>query len=642
MDNTGGYAQPIDWVIIAAYMVLIFGMGSWLARFNRSARDFFIGGQRFGWGIIALSLVATIVGSYSFVKYAAAAYKHGFAATMSYLNDWFWMPLFMFLWLPILYYNRVASVPEYFERRFDRRARAMATLILLLYMVGYIGINLLTMGKVAAQLLGYEQTLTPVFASACVVAVVCAAYVTSGGQAAVILSDVFQGILLLLAGLWLFVAGVDALGGFSALWNGLAPIQRLPLAPFNKPHNFNFVGVFWQDAVTNGMVVYFLNQGLMLRFLSGRSVDTGRRAVVLVLILLQPLAALAVANAGWIGRAMVNTGLIADTFRPDEIFMVVARLLSGPGVFGFVLAALTAALMSTADTLINASASIWVNDVWRVYVRPDADERELLKIGRIASIAAAAIGIAMVPVYFQIGTIYQAHGAFTAAVGPPMAVTLMLGLLWRRFTPAAAFWTMSLGLIAIAVSFPIPQLVSPFAMGVDMSDNLWKAYSFQRALYGLVVSGAIGVTVTMLTTARSPDSIAGLVVGTIDAAKTRFKGSEIHHEDPGPKQKLSLTIAPATLPDSVDPQIDPGNMTHRWQIFAEAETLATLQAEPGDLVNLRDPRPLLADLRGITAVIKRRPSSEKPLGAGIVALSERALSQSQLNPKRLVTAQRVL
>ena len=107
----------------------------------------------------------------------------------------------LFTWLPIIYYARVNSVPEYFERRFDRRARAMATVILLLYMIGYIGINLLTMGKVAAQLLGYEQTLGPVFISASIVAVVCAAYVTTGGQAAVILSDVLQGVLLLAAGL---------------------------------------------------------------------------------------------------------------------------------------------------------------------------------------------------------------------------------------------------------------------------------------------------------------------------------------------------------------------------------------------------------------------------------------------------------
>ncbi|MEE8408873.1 MAG: sodium:solute symporter family protein, partial [Myxococcota bacterium] len=151
MDGQG-YGTGVDYAVILIYLVFIFGLGTMLARFNKSTKDFFLGGQRFGWWVIAMSLVATTVGSYSFVKYSAMAYSHGLSATMAYLNDWFWMPLFMFVWLPIIYYGRVRTVPEYFERRFDKRARNMATIILLLYMIGYIGINLLTMGKVVTQL----------------------------------------------------------------------------------------------------------------------------------------------------------------------------------------------------------------------------------------------------------------------------------------------------------------------------------------------------------------------------------------------------------------------------------------------------------------------------------------------------------
>lgn len=633
------YGTGLDYGVIILYIVFIFGLGAFLARFNRSTKDFFIGGQRFGWWVIALSLVATTVGSYSFVKYSAMAYSHGLSASMAYLNDWFWMPLFMFVWLPVIYYARVRSVPEYFERRFDGRARMMATVLLLLYTVGYIGINLFTMGKVAAQLLGYEQTLGPIFISALIIATICAAYVTSGGQAAVILSDVLQGVLLLGAGLWLLAMGVAYLGGFDMLWTGLSLGQKLPLSPWNDPPGFNFVGVFWQDAVNQGIVIYFLNQGHMLRFLSGRSVDTGRKAAAWLLILLQVVAALAVANAGWIGRALVTHGLIETGNKPDEIFMVVAHLLASPGVFGFILAALTAALMSTADTLINAAASIWVNDVWRLHVRPKAPDSHHLRVGRIASVSAALIGISMVPIYYALGTIYRAHGAFTAAVGPPMAVAVLLGVLWKRFTPAAAFWTMAVGISAVLISFPFPELISPLAMGVAMDPDPWKAYSFQRALFGLVVSLVIGLLVTFFTKPRPAHELVGLVAGTLGEARRRFKGSDRVDESAGPKAKLALQLV-----DSEAQQVlDEGTPleTRRWHVFAGPSLRQRLAAEPGDLLIVSDARFLYSDLRGAHAVLQVPPAG-MTIDAQSLAVPRGLVEEGQLDISRLARVQRVL
>ena len=91
-------------------------------------------------------MIATVVGSYSFIKYSAAGYRYGMSSSMSYLNDWFFMPIWMFGWLPIIYFTRMKSVPEYFERRFDTKTRFMAILFITLYLVGYIGINFYTLG----------------------------------------------------------------------------------------------------------------------------------------------------------------------------------------------------------------------------------------------------------------------------------------------------------------------------------------------------------------------------------------------------------------------------------------------------------------------------------------------------------------
>ena len=114
------------------------GIGTWFGRGQQSTKDFFFGGQRFSWWLISFSLVATTIGSYSFVKYSKVAYNYGIASSQTYLNDWFWVPLMLFGWLPILYFTRLVSIPEYFEKRLAGERR-IATWLLLVYLIGYVG-----------------------------------------------------------------------------------------------------------------------------------------------------------------------------------------------------------------------------------------------------------------------------------------------------------------------------------------------------------------------------------------------------------------------------------------------------------------------------------------------------------------------
>ena len=92
---------PIDFVIVIVYFVGILAFGSFFARYTRSTKDFFFGGQRFSWWIIAFSLVATTVGSYSFIKYSAAGFRYGMSSSMTYLNDWIVMSILLLGWFPI-------------------------------------------------------------------------------------------------------------------------------------------------------------------------------------------------------------------------------------------------------------------------------------------------------------------------------------------------------------------------------------------------------------------------------------------------------------------------------------------------------------------------------------------------------------
>ncbi len=598
METTTIIGTKLDYGIIVGYFVAIFAFGAFFARFTRSTKDFFFGGQRFSWWLVAFSYVASIVGSYSFIKYSAAGYRYGMSSSMTYLNDWIVMTILLFGWFPIIYFSRCVSIPEYFQKRFDSPTRLMATIIIMLYMVGYIGINLFTMGVALEAMLGTDP-----FWSAVVVAVVCAVYVTAGGQTSVIMTDLAQGVILLVAGLILFGLGLHALGGWDSFWAGLPPAHRLPFASFNEPHSFHFSGIFWQDGVANNIALYMMNQGFILRFLSLKSAREGKKAFTVLLLVLMPLATLAIANAGWLGRSMVSAGILPAGTNADHIFVAVADKVCVPGLFGFVMAALTAALMSTVDTLINAVSAVTVNDIYKPYFKRSAPDRHYLKVARIVSLSSAGVGIALVPLFASFNSIYQAHAWFTAAVTPPMVVAIVLGAFWKRYTPRAAFWTLAGGLILVAASIRWPVLISPFAHGVDPAGG----FKFMRALYGLAGSLAIGVTVTLFTRPKPLAEIEGLVIGTINRGKEKYKGGKVN-ETPG--RDVVGRLEPR---DGLD------------GIALTEKMLDRLAAEVGDLVYVADGRRWLGGIRSLHVKVTETHSDE-----GLIYLSKNLIDEGSL------------
>ena len=438
--------QPIDYAIMVVYFLMILAVGTWFSRRQKTTKDFFFAGQRFSWWLIAVSLIATTVGSYSFVKYSNKGFGYGLSSSQTYLNDWLWFPLLAFGWLPILYFSRVTSIPEYFGRRFDRRVRLWATIFVLIYLVGYVGVNLFTMGKVLNALLGWDIAL-----AACLVAAVSCTYVTAGGQTSVIMTDLLQGVMLLLAGGLILFLGIDYLGGFEAFWTHLPRSSRLAFPNFNEDPDFPSVGIFWQDGVANSAMFYFLNQGIIMRFLAAKSLAESRKAAFSLVMILMVVGACIVGVGGWLARALVHSGDLPPTLPASQAFYAATEFLSRPGIFGCILAALTAALMSTVDTLITAVSAVVVNDLYRPYLNPRASDRTLLRVARISSVSVTVFGVLLVPIFMMFDSIYDAHGAFTAAVTPPLVVTLLFSVFWPRFTRVAALWTLIGGMAAIGI-----------------------------------------------------------------------------------------------------------------------------------------------------------------------------------------------
>ena len=514
MENFHNIGTSTDWVVMVVYFLAIMLFGTYFGRYTKNTSDFFFGGRRFSWWLITMSIVATGVGSHSFVKYSAKGFEHGLSSSMTYLNDWFFVPFFMFGWLPIIVYSKVRSIPEYFEKRFNPSARFLATILLLFYMIGYIGIGFLTLGKAVIPMLpesfyifGSVVDVT-LMRAIIVIAIITGAYITFGGQTAVIFTDLLQGFILLFAGFLLFMLGISYLGGGQEFWGLLPTTWKLPLADFNKPSSFNFVGIFWQDAVAGSVGFLFMNQGLLMRFMACKNVNEGRKAATINILFVLPLSAIVVGNAGWLGKAMsvMDPSIVSPNTSPDEIFVVVASIVTSPGIFGFIMAALTAALMSTVDTLINATAAIFVNDVYRpimrylkkAYSNDKQKDKEELYAARVTSMVITAAGVLSVLAFIQFPTVYEAHGYFHSTLTPPLVVAIFLGVFWKRFTPAGVITTFLGGVVLMLLGARFPEIyISPFDHGIEMNPN--RQYSYIRAFYNLIVCVGVGVFVTMTT-----------------------------------------------------------------------------------------------------------------------------------------------
>lgn len=512
MESLHGLGSTTDWVVMFVYFFGIMLFGSYFAKYNRTTTDFFFGGRRFAWWLITVSIVATGVGSHSFVKYSAKGFEHGISSTMTYMNDWFFVPFFLFGWLPIVVYTKIRSIPEYFEKRFSPSVRRIATIFQLLYLIGYLGIGLLTLGKVFTPLLPAEidifGLMIPVSLMGVIItiAVVTGTYTTFGGQTAVIFTDLLQGIILLFAGFLIFLMGVNYVGGFESFWHLLPLEWRLPLADFNKPPDFNFVGIFWQDGVAGSVGFLFMNMGLIMRFMSAKSVDEGRKAAVFNVLFMLPLSAIVVGNAGWIGKAISGMASpeLSPNVNPDEVFIAVTHIIASKGIFGFVIAALTATLLSTVDSLINAIAAVYMNDVHHPLKKhfkkkigtAEEESKKELKAARIASIVITAIGVLATIPFSQYPTVYEAHGYFHSTLTPPLVTAIFLGIFWRKFTPAGVLATFLGGssLMILGARYP-GILISPFAHGTPMDPV--HPYIYISALYNTFVCVGVAMLVTL-------------------------------------------------------------------------------------------------------------------------------------------------
>jgi solute:Na+ symporter, SSS family len=517
--------RPVDLVIIALYFLLVLGLGLYLRKFADSGEEFFMAGREMTAWIAGLSFISANLGSLEMMGYAAATYQYGILVGHAY-----WLaaiPAIIFLslvMLPFYYICKTHSVPGYLRLRYGEGARSVSAISFAVMTILMSGINMYSMAVIMKVILGWNIHFS-IWVSSLTVGI----YVMAGGLLSAIFNEVLQFMLIWAGCLVIPIAGLIETGG----WSGL--VRRIQ-------HNFpgqdfthmwrtmgsfasNPMGVHWTGMVFGwGLAIsfgYWTTDFLVVqRVLAAKDLRSAQNGTLIggffkmmvpLIVILPGLLALAVLPFKLMPESMVNTPGV-HTYN-EALPLMLARYC-GPGLLGLGITALIAGFMSGMAGNVSAFATVWTYDIYRPFLRKTAPDTHYLSMGRWSTILGVIVSIGTAYLVMNFSSIIVYAQALFVFFIVPMFGTVLLGMLWKRTTPAAGFWGL---LVAILFSCGLwfwvhrdPSALkyvafSPYAK--DMSENVF------RAMWTLIVNVLVTVAVTFLSTPKPEKELEGLVYG---------------------------------------------------------------------------------------------------------------------------------
>ncbi|MBU0640297.1 MAG: sodium/solute symporter [Planctomycetes bacterium] len=516
----------IDYAVVVAYLAITVVIGLAIGRRISTGRDYFLAGRRLRWWVIGTSLVATDIGGTDIIGVGGAAYKYGLA-----VGNFEWigcvpaMIVAAFVFIPFFWRSGVYTIPEFMERRFNAGVRSALALCWLLFMASNVGIMLFASAKMfvtafglefdTGPLVGHEITLC-LLATAALVGV----YTLAGGLAAVVYTDVIQCAVMIGGCLMVLVLGIVEVGGVGELVDRVQELEQaraaasasaaaehtsliLPVetdSPFPWPAILIGLGLILSPAYWIG------NQAIVQRSLGARS-EFEAKAAYIWGALLKNLIPLIIAVPGLI--AFVCFPDLEDS---DNAFPTLVTSMLPIGVKGLFLAAFAAALMSSVDSYLNSAATILTNDLYHRFIRPDADERRLLRVGRLTTTALLlwGIGFGLYISRIESSGIYAIFQTLMAFFQGPAFAILLAGLLWRRATGPGALVGFLGGVATSVVLFALNQEAVYRWLNLEPLFQVEEPFLY-FSIWAFLVAAVLIVVVSLLTRPEPDEKIRDLI-----------------------------------------------------------------------------------------------------------------------------------
>ncbi|MGD8308298.1 MAG: sodium/proline symporter PutP [Chromatiales bacterium] len=459
----------------ACYLLLMLAIGYVGWRRTQSLADYILGGRRLGRWVAALSAGASDMSGWLLLGLPGYAYASGLE------SGWLVVGLLAGTWLNwrlvaerLRRYTERAhnalTLPDFFERRFadaSRSLRLVSALFILVFFTFYTGSGLVAGGKLFNAVFGVDYLWAVAIGAAVIVA-----YTFMGGFLAVAWTDLVQALLMLFALLIVPVAVLQQIGGPEDAAALVEARNAHLLSPFTDSGGGTLSLIAVLSLLGWGLG-YFGQPHILARFMAIADPDqvpkARRIAVTWSGLGMAGAVLVGIAGIGYLEPALTG----ADA---EKVFIHLVGAVFHPLPAGVLLAAILAAIMSTADSQLLVASSALTEDFYRALYRRGASERELVWVGRgaVAAIALLALFIARDADSRVLDLVAYAWAGFGAAFGP----VVLLGLFWRRMTAGGALAGMLVGGITVIV---------------------WK--QLEGGLFDLyeIIPGAVLATVAILT-----------------------------------------------------------------------------------------------------------------------------------------------
>ncbi|MFN7116726.1 MAG: sodium:solute symporter [Saprospiraceae bacterium] len=500
--------ETLDWVVIGAYFATLLGLALWvMTRKQEDTEDYFLAGRNIGWFMVGASIFASNIGSEHVVGLAGAGAGGRIPMLIYELHAWIVLIL-GWVFLPFYIRSGVFTTPEFLERRFNATTRWFLSIFsLIAYVLTKVSVTVYAGGIVISSLLQIDF-----WSGALITVVLTGLYTVLGGMRAVVYTEALQTIVLVLGAATLTVVGLNLVGGWSGLKASLEPGYLDMWRPASDP-DFPWPSLVISSSIV-GIWYWCTDQYIVQRGLAARNITQGRRGTIfggflkllpVFLFLIPGVVALALKNRG---------ELQWDT--PDQAFATLLLQKMPVGLKGLVAAGLLAALMSSLASVFNSCSTLFTIDIYKK-LRPETPEKQLIRIGRIATTIVVILGIAWIPIMQNIsGVLYEYLQSVQSYIAPPIAAVFLLGIFSKRINTQGAMATLIAGLTVAAV-----RLILELNKGaLDPNGVLYAIGNMNFltfAAWFFLFSVILCIGVSLATPAPAAAQIQGLTYGTLTA-----------------------------------------------------------------------------------------------------------------------------
>ncbi len=516
----------VDYTIIAAYFVVVLGIGLVLKKRMRKSTDFLLAGRSIPAWAAGIAFIAANLGAQEVIGMAASGAKYGWLTSHFYwvgaIPAMAFVAVFM---MPFYYGSRARSVPEYLKLRFDEKTRTFNALSFAVMTLLSSGISMFAMAKLFNLLLGWDMNASILLSAAVVLG-----YIVLGGLTSAIYNEVLQFFLILVGFIPLVWMGLRDVGG----WQGMA--ARLPQGYTHAWQGLgsastNPMGVEWFGMVMGlGFVLsfgYWCTDFLVVqRAMAANSMNAAQRTPLIgafpkmlfpFVVILPGLIAMALTLSPAPGAAPLLPALPDGT---HDYNMAVPAMLARyypAGLLGIGLTALLASFMSGMAGNVTAFNTVWTYDLYQGHINPRGSDHHYLWMARIATVGGIALSVATAYIAMRFNNIMDMLQLVFSFVNAPLLATFLLGMFWRRATGHGAFWGLVAGTAAAAAHYELTAVAGSHSLLSKLA--IWHLYpsdmaqNFWGAIWAWSICFILTAAISLATRPRAAEELHGLVYG---------------------------------------------------------------------------------------------------------------------------------